>query len=214
MRISKIYRKIFRIPINIKNRRLLKNSNFTIISSNCIGGVIYNELGLRFLSPTINMYFEAHDFIKFCKNLSYYINLNLIPCENTEYDYPVVSLGDIKLYCVHYRSFEEVNKSWKNRVSRINFNNLYIIMSERDGCTFSDILDFDKLPYKNKVIFVHKPMSNIKSSFCIENSSVKDDINHKVKSLTEYKSKLSVKRYIDDFDYVGFLNNNINGKYS
>ena len=33
----------------------LKNKNFTLITNNCTGGVIYNRLGLKFLSPTIKL---------------------------------------------------------------------------------------------------------------------------------------------------------------
>ena len=57
----------------IKKKRLdLKNYDFTIISSNCIGGVISHKLGLRFMSPTVNLFIEPSSFVKFCKNLTYY----------------------------------------------------------------------------------------------------------------------------------------------
>ena len=48
-----------------------KGKNPTIISCNCIGGIIYNELNLQFLSPTINLYMNCEDFIKFCENMEY-----------------------------------------------------------------------------------------------------------------------------------------------
>lgn len=48
MKISKYYRTILRLPLNLKNRKLLKNNEFTIISSNCVGGIIYHELGKQF----------------------------------------------------------------------------------------------------------------------------------------------------------------------
>ena len=45
-------------------RSLIKtDSEFTIISSNCIGGVIYSDLHRKFLSPTINLFFSAKDFL-------------------------------------------------------------------------------------------------------------------------------------------------------
>jgi uncharacterized protein (DUF1919 family) len=37
-------------------RSRLTNKEVTIFSSNCIGGVIYHDLGLRFMSPTINLF--------------------------------------------------------------------------------------------------------------------------------------------------------------
>ena len=45
-------------------REKLKNNDFTIISSECAGGVIYHDLGLRFDSPTINLWFKPDDYLK------------------------------------------------------------------------------------------------------------------------------------------------------
>lgn len=206
MKIKKIYRQILRIRINRKNRKRLKNKNFSIIASNCIGGIIYHELGLQFKTPTINMYIESKDFIKFCKNLDFYLRQDLKPIEQNIEKYPIAKLHDVKLYCVHYKSFSDVKRDWEKRKKRVNLNNLFIMMSERDGCTYQDVIEFDNLPYKNKVIFVHKQMPEIKSAYYIRNTELKNDINNKIISLTEYKGRYTGKRYIDDFDYVDFLN--------
>ena len=40
---------------NRKKRSRLKNTDFTIIASNCCGTMMYHDLGLPFLSPTINL---------------------------------------------------------------------------------------------------------------------------------------------------------------
>ena len=45
-----------RKKINKKYRSELKNKDFTIFSCNCTGGVLYHDLGMKFLSPTINLY--------------------------------------------------------------------------------------------------------------------------------------------------------------
>lgn len=44
----------------------------SIVSSNCIAGEIYNNLGLRFTSPTINLFFRERDFLKFILNIEKY----------------------------------------------------------------------------------------------------------------------------------------------
>lgn len=54
---------------DIKDRRRLSNKNFTILSTNCIGGVMYHNLNLKFLSPTINLWISPHDYIKILKVL-------------------------------------------------------------------------------------------------------------------------------------------------
>ena len=68
----------------IKKKRLdLKNSDFTIISSNCLGGVISHKLGLKFMSPTVNLFIEPSSFVKFCKNLPFYFEQPLVAVSYT-----------------------------------------------------------------------------------------------------------------------------------
>ncbi len=94
----------------------LRSGNVTILSMNCTGGILYHDLGLRFLSPTINLYMEAEDFIRFCENLPDYLALNHLeecrdPAVLSGRSYPVACLGDIKLFLVHYASVELAEKN-------------------------------------------------------------------------------------------------------
>ena len=87
-------------------RKELKNSNFTILSNNCMGVIIYHNLGLRFDTPTVSLYFPADDFIKFVNDLQYYINkADLVECLDGDVDFPVGILGKgekaIKIYFEH-----------------------------------------------------------------------------------------------------------------
>ena len=142
------------------------------------------------------MYMKAKDFIKFCKSLEFYLKQELQLINQNEEKYPIVKLNDVTLYCVHYKNFEEVKEAWTKRTKRVNLERLCIIMSERDECTYEDIVEFDKLPYKNKVIFVHKEMPEIKSSYYIENTELEGDTNNKIIGLTEYEGRYTGKRYI------------------
>ena len=204
-KIKRICKEFLRKKTTKSNRDRLKNTNFTIISSNCLGGIIYHELGVRFNSPTINMYFEASDYIKFLKNLNYYLNVEIKPYKDSTLDYPVAIIDDIKLYCVHYNSFNEVKELWERRCKRVNKDNLFVIMTQRDGCTENDINEFNELSYKNKVIFVNEKYKNIESAYYIKNTD--DFKNNGIIDLSKYISIFSGKRYIDLFDYVSFLNN-------
>lgn len=67
---NKVYTKIV--------RSCLKNQNFTIFCNVCIGGVIYSHLGMKFLSPTINLWISTEDFLKFLLNYNSYIKQNWI----------------------------------------------------------------------------------------------------------------------------------------
>jgi len=74
----------------------------TIISNNCIGGVIYSDFGLRFNSPTINLFFFANDYIRFLKALDHYLTTELIEVEESHYlknvGYPVGVLDDVEIH--------------------------------------------------------------------------------------------------------------------
>lgn len=89
-----LFRKIFRIP---KMRHKLKNKNFTLFSNNCNGGFIYHDLGVRFNSPTINMFFYNDHFFIFLEHLEEYLSEEIRlcnhPCYTPEFDYPVCNLG-------------------------------------------------------------------------------------------------------------------------
>ena len=199
--IKKIYRSILRLQLNKKNRNKLENTDVTIFCNNCTGGIIYHDLGLEFKSPTINLYFSASDFVEFCENLDFYLSEELIEI-NSERSYPVAKLGKITIFFVHYKNFEQAKKKWNERRSRINKNNMFFVMIDRDGCTPELAKRFNSLPYKNKVFLTYRNIEGVNCAFIKKEWQ---DID-KTRILTEYLSKFTGKRFIDSFDYVSFLN--------
>ena len=137
-----------------KKLNRLKNRDFTVIGSNCNGMFMYYDLGLEYLTPTVNLSIEMNDFVKMVKNLKWYMDQELTEVKE-EYKCPVGLLGDIRIYFIHYNSFEEGKLKWEERKQRINWDNIFIVGTERDGCTYETIRDFEQLHYKNKVIFTH-----------------------------------------------------------
>lgn len=61
--LKSIIKKYSRIHKDNMDRKRLIDSDFTIFASNCIGGIIYHNLGLKFLSPTVNLWIEPEDYI-------------------------------------------------------------------------------------------------------------------------------------------------------
>lgn len=125
-------------------------SEISLISQNCIGGIIYHDANQRFLSPTVNLYILPKDFIKFVNNLDYY--LSLTPKVKMGKAYPIGTLGDIKINFMHYSSPEEAVEKWEERKQRINFNKIFVIMVERDGFDDEDFKEFLKINYP-KILF-------------------------------------------------------------
>lgn len=192
-----------RIKINEANRKRLntKAKTASIISMNCIGGILYHDLGLEFLSPTINLYMVAEDFIKFCENIEYYLSIDeFVECKNEKCNYPVVNLGDLTLYLVHYNSVDEAQEKWNERKKRVNLDNIAIICTDREGMNDTLKARFEQLPYK-KVMFTHLPDEEHKSSYYIKGYENEDSVG--IVTLANTADGL---RPIDEFDYVEFLN--------
>ena len=149
---SLIKRIEWRIYKELKKRKL-RNYNPTIISSNCNGGIIYHDLNLPFNSPTINLSMDTDDFIKLVSNMKYYLGQEIVEIEDKNYQFPCGMLDDIKIRFNHYDTFEEAVYKWNERKKRINWDNIYIMGIDGDKASYSSLKKFDKLPYKNKVIF-------------------------------------------------------------
>ncbi len=187
-----------------KQRQRLKNTNFSVISSNCNGAVMCHDLGIQFNSPTVNLSMSAEDYLKFIKNLDYYLNEEIVEKKDTDLGYPIGILGNnIILHFIHYPSFESAVLKWTERKQRINKDNLFFMMTDRDGCTEDMIKEFDNLPYKNKLIFTAKPFPQYKSViFCEE---FKDD--NCVPILTSWRNLKGERLYDRYIDFVTWLNN-------
>lgn len=197
-----ILNKVCREIKKIMNRKKLKNKSFTLLTNNCLGGVIYHDLGLPFNSPLINLWMYPKDFIKFCSNLDYYLSIQIFFIKENGINYPVGKLDDITLYFQHYKSEKEANLKWENRKKRINFENMFIVLVEKDGCTYNDLANFDKLSFENKVVFTHRKYPKIFSSYQL--IGFENDLE--VGNLFKYQSKFSGKKYYDQFPFIDWFN--------
>lgn len=189
--------------INIENRARLKNTDFSIIASNCNGGIISHDLGLQFRSPFINLWLKPKEYIKLLQNLKEYMQYELTFIKEEGIDYPIGLLKDVRIYFMHYETEEIAKEKWEARAKRLNYDNLFILFTDRDECSLEDMEAFDNLPYKNKVIFVNKERPNIKSSYYIKGFENEESVG----KLGIYIDEKSGKRYLDLFDYVEWFNN-------
>lgn len=196
-----VLNKIIRELSFINKRRKLNNHTFTLLTNNCLGGVIYHDLHLKFNSPLINLWIYPKDFIKFCKNIDYYVTLKLEFVKMDNITYPVAKLDDIYLYFQHYENEQDALLKWNERKKRIDKNNMYIILIEKDGCTYDDLLEFDKLPFMNKIIFTHINYPMIKSAYKINGFE-------KEKELGDIFNYIELgKKPYDEFSIIRWLNN-------
>ena len=183
-------------------RHKLRNRNATIISSNCNGEFMYYDMRLPFLSPTINLSFDMNDYVKLLDNLRWYMSQPIMPCEDKQFDFPCGMLADIKIRFNHYKTFEEAVEKWEERKKRINWDNLYVVAIDGDNCSEESIQRFDALPFKHKVIFTHCPRPDIKSAFYLKGFENQQGVGAAI----YFKKQFRIRRYLDDFDYIAFLN--------
>ncbi|MHA6261273.1 DUF1919 domain-containing protein [Sporosarcina sp. CAU 1771] len=130
-------------------------NNPTIISSNCIGGIIYNNLNHQFLSPTVNLFISSKDFIKFINNLKVYLNTELTFKETSSGGYPIGLLNDITIHFNHYENFDEAKAKWEDRAKRVDYNNLYIMLHDRN-LDYEDIKGIGSVKCKRLIVFSAK----------------------------------------------------------
>lgn len=165
---------VFKIQTNTdkwfgkKRAAKLRTHDFSIISNNCWGGFVYQHYDLPYLSPTAGIYFFAEDYIRFLKNLRYYLEHDVMSISAAQSKYkdiligmhqenvPIGLIDDVEIVFLHYKTFEEAVEKWNRRKARVNWDNLYIKMSYMNCCNDDLVYEFDKLPYKNKFIFVTK----------------------------------------------------------
>lgn len=188
-----------------RNRKRLKNHDFTIVSNNCVGGIIYHDLGEQFRSPTINLWLTPTDFVVFAQHLEYYLSLPIEKTSSKE-SYPVGVIngkyGVIHIYFQHYNTFDEAVVKWKERTKRINWESIYLICEapfENDQ-TIEELM---KLPYKKRII-IHTHI-NRSSRELVKMPYKFYTINYEPGKIIKFP-KRGIKRYLEKIDYVRFLN--------
>lgn len=202
----------------------IKNKDFSIISNNCCGSLIYRLLELKKLSPTQDLIVERKNFPVFCRNLKYYLRLPVdVPTEEERSTRPSVScpvgilhagpeLPDVFLTFLHYDSFEQATDAWYRRRERVNYDNLFFLMDCGMEATEELLDEFERLPSPNKVVFTHlQDKKRWKHTFRFGYYTEK-----------EYKPARMFRRrwrwpflylIMDEFPYIKWLNHGVRGDF-
>ena len=189
-----------KLRLKFSNRNL--NKPLTLISNNCLAGCVLHDYKMRFDTPTINLYIPFPDYILFLQKFEYFVNADFEEIKDELVSYPIGLLGgEIKVNFLHYNSFEQAVEAWRRRAKRIHYDNIKVVLVERDGCTAKDLMDFDNLPFANKVALTRRNNLNLKSSFHFKGYDDKEELGN----IMFYKGFLGKKIY-DKFDWWPFLN--------
>lgn len=189
-----------------RKRNRLTNPAPTIIANNCFGSFIYHNLGLRFNSPTINLFFHDADFVMFVKDLRGYLNAELVNTPDPERNYPVGTLEyngkKVTVYFMHYSGFEEAKEKWDMRKARVDFANISVILQTVHPAQQVEKAFFE-LPYENKVLIAAENPRNCEK-VCV--LPILNKKGYRPGEVLEYGSHVAIRRHMDEFDYVAFLN--------
>lgn len=196
-----------------KMRRNLKNNDITFLCPNCIGGIIFHDLGLKFMSPTVNLMLTQTDFVKYISNLDEYNNGKFEFFDYSEYKCPcarlsVPSLDTITVCFTHYADPQNAENKWNERKERINKDNLFVFLEERDGITFDEIKALSDLNLKGLVVFTaHK--YDLPYTVYIDKYNADGEVGNILR-----KNHLTESReYEKYFDFVKWFNEADGGNY-
>ena len=180
----------------------LINTAPTFLCPNCIGGILFHDLGLQFRSPTVNLMIFQTDFVKFVLHMDDYLAQKLSFFKHPKYDFPCAQLGDITLHFTHYHTEEEAAQKWAERSARIDRDSLFVFLEERDGLTREDILRLGSIHARGLVVFTANAYPDIPYALLIPKYAADGEVGN-----------ILAKSYWDDsheyekyFDFVKWFN--------
>ena len=140
----------------------------TIISNNCSGARMQQDLKMQYQSPTVVLQILPEEYPKFCKNLKHYLS-----CEVKEYKefseihkqqmmkllgflptFPVGLLDDIAILFQHYETFADAKEKWDRRTKRVDYEHVGYMFVIDKGDYRKEAIEFGNLRLPNSVLFM------------------------------------------------------------
>lgn len=188
------------------------NKNVCILCNNCVGGIISHDLGLRFNSPTVNLeFYDQNDFIYLAENIEEIARLKVYEKKKHEHGlthtFPIGAVchhdKEILIGFRHYKTFEEAAHKWQSRMKRFDFKRFYLIF-EIPQATTSQLQRIARIPCAGRAV-LSSVNEDFQKSFPFYHGLKMYETWHAGKIL-EYKSPFSLKRHVDDLDYISLFN--------
>lgn len=143
-----------------RHYRELGGRPFSLLSNNCLAGLVYHDLGLRFDSPTINCCMAFPAFVEFVERLDHALTADLTEEKSAARPYPVGRLRladktwltedtgrDLLIHFVHYSDFDSAVNAWKKRAARVDRSRVVLLAAENTSCSEANLLRFQALPF-------------------------------------------------------------------
>lgn len=212
---------VYYIPRIIHNkqfRKRLSAQNFTIISQNCVGGVLYNSLGVEMMSPTINMFIEDENFLKLASNPKHYFSSQPFIIEekrksqHSDITFPVIGIDDIECCCLHYKNGKEAVDAWQRRCARVNYDKIYVVGNSWNMHENNELIEkMSQLPYPTVIFTFGK--YNYENCVSLSDRWFKDSCGAVQPPLTDFSFTGYKRNYEELFDFIEWLNSGYGDSY-
>lgn len=201
---------------------VMKEKQCALLTNNCLGGFLYHDWGMKFVTPIINLQMDNSTFIRFCAALPESLNWKIkeVNIEDRKFysrfnrennPFPVGEFegGQGLIYFQHYHSFSEAINSWERRCMRFKKwleegKDVNVVLTCAHY-TKKEQVDFLGLPFSKKLILVENGLEESEGIFSIRN------IAHG-KAWFDFCPGLTTKRYYDQFDFVHWVTAYKNGQ--
>lgn len=192
-----------------KMRDALNNITPTFLCPNCIGGILFHDLGVQFRSPTVNTMILQTDFVKFILDLNKYMKMDLVFFEHPELTCPCAKLGDITVHFTHYKTSLEALQKWSARAARMANDNMFVCLMERDGLSEEDIIRLADIKVRGLVVFTANYYPNIPYALQIKKYRSSGEVGNILKK-NYWNDGREYEKY---FDFVKWFNEANGGDY-
>ena len=190
----------------------LKNKDFSIICDDCWGGKVYLDLGISYASPTVNIFIYSSCYIKLVKDLKAYMDKELVFVEKSRYErsnfgreksgnkYPIGILDDIEIHFLHSKDQEDAQSKWDLRKKRINYDRLLFKFSDSFLNDPQDLISFEELPIKNKIIFVSKKYEGLNNYILLDEFKEQGFVSDPFKYRWIYRKHFDFVKWLNSFN--------------
>lgn len=195
-------------------RKKINYKHFSVICNNCWGGVLYQQFGMKYESPTIGCVIPPKDFIRLCQDLESYLSKEIVPLDiecshnrelfkTLEYSHHkkliLGTIGDVEICFLHYKTFKDAVEKWDKRKRRIS-NPILIKFNDNNGMSIEDLENFNQIAATYKTIFT----TYRQDYYDFSNANVKFLLPYKLKDqdgvddVFKFKKKFNAVKVINE----------------
>ncbi|MBQ9249486.1 MAG: DUF1919 domain-containing protein [Oscillospiraceae bacterium] len=140
----------------------IREARYSILAHDCLGGFLSNTLCLERRSPFVNLWLYHKDYREIVTHLKDYLALEPVfdrwKEAMSQWDtnpYPVLRLGDVRLYCNHDSDPETAIRNWERRKQRVDLDRLLLTVFARSREAEEEYLALDG--FARKLVFTSCP---------------------------------------------------------